>query len=54
MDLQLVGKRALVTGSSSGLGEAIVKLLVCCLEIEFTVHYAVSYESSGGTVGDIR
>jgi 3-oxoacyl-[acyl-carrier protein] reductase len=27
MDLQLVGKRALVTGSSSGLGEAIVKLL---------------------------
>jgi 3-oxoacyl-[acyl-carrier protein] reductase len=27
MDLKLVGKRALVTGSSSGLGEAIVKLL---------------------------
>lgn len=27
MDLQLAGKRALVTGSSSGLGEAIVKLL---------------------------
>ncbi|MEV6868894.1 SDR family NAD(P)-dependent oxidoreductase [Streptosporangium subroseum] len=27
MDLQLSGKRALVTGSSSGLGETIVKLL---------------------------
>jgi NAD(P)-dependent dehydrogenase (short-subunit alcohol dehydrogenase family) len=27
MDLKLVGKRALVTGSSSGLGAAIVKLL---------------------------
>lgn len=27
MDLRLAGKRALVTGSSSGLGEAIVKLL---------------------------
>lgn len=27
MDLRLVGKRALVTGSSSGIGEAIVKLL---------------------------
>ena len=27
MDLKLAGKRALVTGSSSGLGEAIVKLL---------------------------
>lgn len=27
MDLKLTGKRALVTGSSSGLGEAIVKLL---------------------------
>ncbi|HEY9047588.1 MAG TPA: SDR family NAD(P)-dependent oxidoreductase [Ohtaekwangia sp.] len=27
MDLQLKGKRALVTGSSSGLGEAIVKML---------------------------
>lgn len=27
MDLQLTGKRALVTGSSSGIGEAIVKLL---------------------------
>lgn len=27
MDLQLSGKRALVTGSSSGLGEAMVKLL---------------------------
>jgi NAD(P)-dependent dehydrogenase (short-subunit alcohol dehydrogenase family) len=27
MDLRLTGKRALVTGSSSGLGEAIVKLL---------------------------
>ncbi len=27
MDLQLAGKRALVTGSSSGIGEAIVKLL---------------------------
>ncbi|WP_411129263.1 SDR family NAD(P)-dependent oxidoreductase [Streptomyces sp. x-19] len=27
MDLQLVGKRALVTGSSSGLGEAIVRRL---------------------------
>jgi NAD(P)-dependent dehydrogenase (short-subunit alcohol dehydrogenase family) len=27
MDLQLSGKRALVTGSSSGLGEALVKLL---------------------------
>jgi NAD(P)-dependent dehydrogenase (short-subunit alcohol dehydrogenase family) len=28
MDLRLAGKRALVTGSSSGIGEAIVKLLV--------------------------
>lgn len=28
MDLQLTGKRALVTGSSSGIGEAIAKLLV--------------------------
>ena len=27
MDLRLAGKRALVTGSSSGIGEAIVKLL---------------------------
>lgn len=27
MDLRLTGKRALVTGSSSGIGEAIVKLL---------------------------
>jgi NAD(P)-dependent dehydrogenase (short-subunit alcohol dehydrogenase family) len=27
MDLQLAGKRALVTGSSSGIGEAIAKLL---------------------------
>lgn len=27
MDLKLAGKRALVTGSSSGLGEAIVKML---------------------------
>src|ERR1044072_4742203 len=27
MDLQLKGKRALVTGSSSGLGEAIAKML---------------------------
>nr|MBA2396751.1 SDR family NAD(P)-dependent oxidoreductase [Ktedonobacteraceae bacterium] len=27
MDLKLAGKRALVTGSSSGIGEAIVKLL---------------------------
>jgi NAD(P)-dependent dehydrogenase (short-subunit alcohol dehydrogenase family) len=27
MDLQLAGKKALVTGSSSGIGEAIVKLL---------------------------
>ena len=27
MDLKLSGKRALVTGSSAGLGEAIVKLL---------------------------
>ncbi|MFC7642212.1 SDR family NAD(P)-dependent oxidoreductase [Streptosporangium lutulentum] len=27
MDLRLSGKRALVTGSSSGLGETIVKLL---------------------------
>ena len=27
MDLKLIGKRALVTGSSSGLGEAIVKML---------------------------
>jgi len=27
MDLQLKGKRALVTGSSSGLGEAIIKML---------------------------
>ncbi|MDQ1857289.1 SDR family NAD(P)-dependent oxidoreductase [Chryseobacterium sp. WLY505] len=27
MDLQLKGKKALVTGSSSGLGEAIAKLL---------------------------
>jgi 3-oxoacyl-[acyl-carrier protein] reductase len=27
MDLQLTGKRALVTGSSSGLGEAIAKML---------------------------
>lgn len=28
MDLQLKGRRALVTGSSSGIGEAIVRLLV--------------------------
>lgn len=27
MDLRLAGKRALVTGSSSGIGEAIAKLL---------------------------
>src|SRR5690349_16701275 len=27
MDLRLAGKRALVTGSSSGIGEVIVKLL---------------------------
>jgi 3-oxoacyl-[acyl-carrier protein] reductase len=27
MDLKLAGKRALVTGSSAGLGEAIAKLL---------------------------
>ena len=27
MDLKLAGKRALVTGSSSGIGKAIVKLL---------------------------
>jgi len=27
MDMQLKGKRALVTGSSSGLGEAIAKML---------------------------
>ena len=27
MDLQLVGKRAVVTGSSSGIGEAIAKAL---------------------------
>src|SRR5690242_12831899 len=27
MDLQLAGKRALVTGSSSGLGEAVAKML---------------------------
>jgi len=27
MDLQLNGKRALVTGSSSGIGEAIAKVL---------------------------
>jgi len=27
MDIQLKGKRALVTGSSSGLGEAIAKML---------------------------
>ena len=27
MDLRLAGKRALVTGSSSGIGEAIIKLL---------------------------
>ena len=27
MDLSLKGRRALVTGSSSGLGEAIVKML---------------------------
>ena len=27
MDLRLTGKRALVTGSTAGLGEAIVKLL---------------------------
>src|SRR5258707_12380398 len=27
MDLRLAGKRALVTGSSAGLGEAIAKLL---------------------------
>ena len=27
MDLQLVGKRAVVTGSSSGIGEAIAKTL---------------------------
>jgi 3-oxoacyl-[acyl-carrier protein] reductase len=28
MDLQLKGRRALVTGSSSGIGEAIVHMLV--------------------------
>ncbi|MCB2078116.1 MAG: SDR family NAD(P)-dependent oxidoreductase, partial [Novosphingobium sp.] len=28
MDLQLTGRRALVTGSSSGIGEAIVRMLV--------------------------
>jgi 3-oxoacyl-[acyl-carrier protein] reductase len=27
MDLDLIGKRTLVTGSSSGLGEAIAKML---------------------------
>jgi 3-oxoacyl-[acyl-carrier protein] reductase len=27
MDLKLTGKRALVTGSSSGLGEAVARLL---------------------------
>jgi 3-oxoacyl-[acyl-carrier protein] reductase len=27
MDLKLIGKRALVTGSSSGLGKTIVKML---------------------------
>ncbi|GEM_PF-6361385 len=27
MDLKLKGKRALVTGSTSGLGESIVKML---------------------------
>jgi 3-oxoacyl-[acyl-carrier protein] reductase len=27
MDLRLAGKRALVTGSSAGLGEAIAKFL---------------------------
>lgn len=29
MDLKLAGKRALVTGSSSGIGEAIAKRLSC-------------------------
>jgi hypothetical protein len=31
MELNLTGKRALVTGSSIGLGEATAKMLVVCL-----------------------
>lgn len=44
---------------SSAAGECIrianlTEALVYCLAIEFTVSYTVSYESSSGTIGDIR
>jgi NAD(P)-dependent dehydrogenase (short-subunit alcohol dehydrogenase family) len=65
MDLQLVGKRALVTGSSSGLGEDIVKYLaaegaavvVHGRDEARTVAVAKSIRSDGGdasiAIGDL-
>ena len=66
MDLHLVGKRALVSGSSSGIGEAIAVAL-CAEGASVVVHgrnadqarrVAASIRSSGGNVaivlGDLR
>ncbi|MFT5097948.1 MAG: 3-oxoacyl-[acyl-carrier protein] reductase [Candidatus Azotimanducaceae bacterium] len=57
IDLNLAGKRAVVTGASLGIGEAVVKLLaehgadvVFCARSEAAIEALASHKSGGGKV----